>query len=394
MIRSQGCWGIFSKLAAILVALALVVLLPLMLIAQHAAEVLFEADLIAETLAEQVVDSGLFRASILENILGDRGTQESLDGGFGMQSILGGLTIDDLGQVTDTLIPQAWVRQQMINLVQDTYRWLEDDRRLPALSIDFVPIKSSLVSEAGIDLLELIVRSWPQCSTEDLIMMGLAGGSAPEEVAFPLCQPPEPYRTILMESAVADLELMASVLPPTISLLDERPEMAAAFSAAKQQLRFLRLLIRTSGLITISLLGLIMLLVVRSWRALGLWWGIPVTFGGLLTYVPLAVAGMTGEPVLRQAIVGANLLPYAVAEGVLAVALGLLNEIIAGLALRALPIWLGGLGLIAGGTLMGWLTGRRRQKPKQTSAATQPAAILDDPFAEVFDDTPSAGMYG
>ncbi len=133
--------------------------------------------------------------------------------------------------------------------------------------------------EAAARVVETIVASWPECTADDVNRL-LGIGAVPEREGFPYCEPPEPLRGVLVRSVSGALRILGESLPASLPIVDQDFRDTGSLLQVKEQVRLVRFVARWGILVSLSLLGVIMALAVRSWRGLARWWGIPLLLGG------------------------------------------------------------------------------------------------------------------
>jgi hypothetical protein len=233
-------------------------------------------------------------------------------------------------------------------------------------------------------------------------------GERAGELPLLYCEPPDPMRSALTRFAAMRLRVQLEEMPSTISMLEQGPSGPAdpEVLAEKEQIRLLRGFSRWGWLVPFSMLGDIMALAVRSWRGLTRWWGVPLLAGGLLSFVPVVLALMVGQPMLDQMVAEMDI-PPVLNDVLLSVAKGLAGAILRAVAWHAALA--AGAGLIL--LISGWILAARR--PSQPvveaeaeipsegppsvppAAPTAPPPVAPMPSAQGGqDDEEPTGMFG
>jgi len=286
MTRVKGCASLTAHILAGLVAAALVVALPVTLLARNLALVLFEPQALARAVSEQLIESGLLRETVIGSLLGDAGGVEGMSLGSAMQY----LTPEEREAVIGELIPEGWVKDQIVQVTTDLFAWFDSPSTRLLLTVDTAPIAASLKGEAAASVVEMVVESWPACTLEDVgEMIGI--GAIPGDQGFPYCEPPEPLRGVVVSAVTGALGVLGQTLPARTSIVDQEFEDTDRLLETKEQVRMLQFVARGGFLVSLGLLGVITLLVVRSWKGLMRWWGAPLLLGGLLAFVPVLLGG-------------------------------------------------------------------------------------------------------
>jgi hypothetical protein len=276
----RGCIGWFGRLLAGLFAVALVLTLPLGILAFDLGRVIFSPERMAAILGASLEEAGGFRRVAMDAIASG-GEAEAEAQGLNLGVALSYLTPLEREYLADRLLPNEWVQSQVRASVEDVYAWIDDDRARPDIQIDLRPIKDALRSGGATLFVEVVVDSWPPCTVEQLAEMtgtvlGLVEG-------FPLCQPGEPFRTAVVAMSGEALLLSLYALPDSLSISDGSAAADPEMLRFKEDVRLARALSRWGWVLSPILLGLIMALAIRSWRGLAWWWGLPLLLGGLLT---------------------------------------------------------------------------------------------------------------
>jgi hypothetical protein len=265
------------------------------------------------------------------------------------------------------------------------YTWIEDDRARPAFVVDVTDLKVALLSGGASDLVETVVESWPECSIEevaDMTVDALLG-----EGGLKFCEPPEPLRGGVVGLLNASVTLSLRALPDQITLGQaDNPPASAEVMKTKEDLRRTRFLAGWSWLLSLVMLGLVMALVIRSWRGLGLWWGLPILLGAMLTLATMVAVRVGVENLARQVLGQAAILPW-LGELFRTLTTAMLVVVFRRVALQAAILAAVGLVLL----LAGWRLERRATaKPTDPPARASEASTLRyDPPQE--DERPESG---
>jgi hypothetical protein len=308
----------------------------------------------------------------LPNLVAD--TARSDD--FNFNQAFADLDRADREQIISILVPENWLEEQIRNAVEGLLDWIDEDQAQLAIRLEIEPLKTSLIRGGSEDVLEIIIDSWTPCNLQQMEMMSTA---AEEEGEVPVvyCEPPEPFRTNLLEYANGELLLQIEQLPSVVDMGDDDPggDDFENQLQVKQSLRNLRALSQTMWFLAVGMLGMIMALAIRSWKELSRWWGIPIMIGGLITL--LVAIGLN----LREGSVLLNQVPELqnaegpVREMVVLLIRGLMDTVVSTVQLHSVLIGLLGLAIFLGG----WLLGRNQQGPTSVSTdiASHPRATYD-----------------
>ena len=302
------------------------------------------------------------------------------------------LTPQERAYLAERLLPPDWVREQLQAGLDDIYAWVDNDLARPNIDVDLRLVKETLRQGGAQELIEVVVDSWPPCTVEQVDEMaaqifGLAEG-------FPFCEPPEPLRTGMVGIAGEAIKLSLYGLPDQLSVSGDRPDEKAdpEILKFKEDLRLARALARWSWLLPLALLGLIMVLAIRSWRGMAGWWGLPLILGGLLTLVAAVGVRLAARAVVGGVASGPGV-PPILAEVLRSVAEGWVTSALRAVAVHAGIILLAGIGLFAFGHWQGRRTQRTAPPAPQPPASKATTLAFPSEPEPPEGETPT-GMFG
>lgn len=268
--------------------------MPLTLLARSLTGTLFSPAWTQQALASSLLDSGSLRSTFVRNVI-PAALEE--DENELLRRISSNLNAEDWARITELAVPDDWLNEQIGRAVDDLFTWLDSENPVPSVVINSEPVKRRLIGAGTRDIVEILVASWPHCSEAEVAELEEAFRVG-SELPFLACQPPEPYRGVLVDFVSEALHREARELPSQIDLTSEwTAEDVAGLLAFKRGARNLRALARWGLLIPFSLLGLMMALAVRSPRDWCRWWGIPSVVAGLATTVLAAIARGQAEAI-------------------------------------------------------------------------------------------------
>jgi hypothetical protein len=293
------------KALAIAVALMFILVLPLTLLGRDLANVIFSPASVSGILRSRLLESGFVNNIAAENFLSERWFNEMDMEGGDLKPMFQYLSPAEREDILTTLMPPEWVDAQLDNVIHSFFTWVESEQPEPRIAIDLVPLKEGLLKGGLRRIIDTLIGSWPSCTTDEIEIMReelMRTGEIPIEV----CESPEPYRSQVLDFAVAELGFLVRGQPDKIPLLDSLDASPAEVTEFKEQFQFLRSVMMWGWFLPASLLGVIMILVIRSMRDIGQWWGIPLLIGGLLSimFIGIVSAG-------RADLVGDSLADFA-----------------------------------------------------------------------------------
>ncbi len=385
----KGCLQLAARWMAGLVALIFVLTLPLSVVAFNFGRVAFSPDRLTDLLTQTIVETGGVRRLLFESLTAppEPGAAEE---GLDLAEALRFLSPQERDYLGEQLAPPGWGEEQLHSLVVGVFDWIENDRESPAFTVDVTALKVSLLGGGAAELVETMVDSWPPCSVEEVARMGI--DELLGEGDLILCEPPEPLRTGLAGVLNVSLAVSLRALPDRISLggpETERPAGAETLGV-KEQIRTLRFLAGSSWLLSVLMLGLVLALVVRSWRSLGLWWGIPILVGAGLSLALMTGVRIALGQALSQSFVDGGGTPEWIGGLLRGLGEALLAVTFRRVALHSLGLMVAGAGILTGGL---WLE-RRRRTPEGVAASEATTRILDASDPPELPGPPPTGMFG
>ncbi|MCK5054462.1 MAG: hypothetical protein KAR65_09295 [Anaerolineales bacterium] len=295
MAGSNGCLDKGMRALSIAVALAFILVLPLTLLGRDLAKVIFSPENVSGILRSRLLDSGFVNNIAAENFLSERWFNEMDLGGGELKPMFQNLSQAEREEILATLMPPEWVDAQLDSVIHAFFTWIDNEKPAPRIAVDLMPLKDVLLKGGLRRTLDTVIDSWPSCTTDEIEIMSqelIRTGVIPIEV----CEPPEPYRSQVLDFAVTELGSLIREQPDKLQLIESLEVPPAEISEFKEQLQFLRSVMMWGWFFPASLLGVIMILIIRSMRDLGQWWGIPLLIGGLLSIVVILIisAGRNG----------------------------------------------------------------------------------------------------
>ncbi|GAB4268765.1 MAG: hypothetical protein Kow0080_11960 [Candidatus Promineifilaceae bacterium] len=188
------------------------------------------------------------------------------------------------------VVPPEWVEVQADTAIDAVFDALESgDVSAAQLTFDLGPILERMRGSEGITAVAALVSSLPECpEPADGPIDYLSG-----PVELPECIPPnvdpgsataEIY-TLLVQTLDANPQLIEQNDKLTVALFDQTQTAAnrqaeAQFAQISERFRLAQQWAWLLWLVPAGCLLVMALFVVRSWRALGLWWGWPMVLAG------------------------------------------------------------------------------------------------------------------
>jgi hypothetical protein len=300
----RGCATVAARILAGIAAAAFIVSLPLTLLARNIAVVIFEPQALTQVVSDRLITSGLLRQTVVDNLLGGEASLEALN----LRSATQYLTAEEREAMIDLLVPEAWVTDQVLRVTTEFLAWFDSPATRLVVTVDTSTLAGNLEGEAAAGVVEAMIASWPDCTADDVDRL-LGIGAVPGKQGFPYCEPPEPLRGVLARTVSGTLRIMGESLPARLPIVDQDFADAGNLMQVKEQVRLVRFVARWGILVSLSLLGVIMALAVRSWRGLARWWGIPLFLGGLIAFLPVLTGGAFLRLLMAQVTTGIGPIP-------------------------------------------------------------------------------------
>jgi len=296
-----------AKACALVLVVLLVVVLPLAITAWDIYRVVFNPPLVKQVLTEIVTQSDLIPVA-LEWYSERRAAERAVRVGA-----IPNVDEPDIIQLLSFLDLDAWRRERFEVLpnpmlagwvsvtVDGVYAWIDSDDRIPQITWHLQPLKDRLNSQHGHNAVQIVYDILKPCNEAQIkdFLARLDAAPVGKEVPYNLCQFPDPWREDQFNDYHDSLLEVVAQVPPTFALTEELVQVEDVVGvgpeAIKLQLRLIRWIGRWAWVAPLILLVLVAMLVVRSWKKLGRWWGIPILIGGVLlvvlrlTYAPLIV---------------------------------------------------------------------------------------------------------
>jgi hypothetical protein len=192
---------------------------------------------------------------------------------------------------------QAWEGYFRAMLPQETLKTLGDEtlnsifaylnRQTDSVQVSLVPLKASMVSEAGTQAVFVLLATQPACTLEQIAQatMNLFNNS---EIEF--CNPPAELIPLLTPVIQGQMQAATLAIPDQLTLLSAPPQ-----NDPRQKLQTMRMVMRLSPILPLVFLLLMSIFTVNSLKSWLNWWGIPLFItGGLTAFLGLVGASVFG----------------------------------------------------------------------------------------------------
>jgi hypothetical protein len=223
-----------------------------------------------------------------------------------MGLLIGSLKPEKLQGLIEMVLPCQVVEKVAFSGIDQMFSVINGATDQTGLSLN--PIKQS-IGENSAAALDDFLNSQPDCTTEQLLEIGanaLFGEGDYSKMV--LCNPPDLMRKFFTIP-------LGLLVDETIKGLPEQFQVTAGLQNVIDTIRFARGVMNWSPLFPLLFLGLTTALVVRSWRSLLRWWGIPLLISGLAALIISLAMGPSVHTFMGYLILPnlpGNLVPSAV----------------------------------------------------------------------------------
>jgi len=333
MAKTSGCVNTSMRLLSYFFVTLVVIALPLSILSNNTLRTLFSVDDIRETVVNLLLSKGGMRDQLTSQIITDAwGGRRTSEGGDALQF----LTDDDYLSIAALLFPNHWVRDQVSENLENLLLWFETENPSPNLKINLVSLHEYFNQEYSNRIAKIVVDSWPQCTVQQARQLErvLEDDSS---VRFEFCRPIGELYPRLVDYADQQLQQYSKNLPSEIPLLEKlnSDESPPALEGFRQAVLRLLLILNILRPVPFLFLGLIMAFAIRSWRDLGMWWGIPLSLGALFVLIFVILARGVGQNILIKSIYEGQQVP-AVQEPVVDPLWDLITKILNRSAIQAI----------------------------------------------------------
>ena len=191
-----------------------------------------------------------------------------------LASLSKNMTAKDWENFIIALIPPEDIKNISEETIDEIFEYLNGNTN--AAIIPLGKFKERLTSDDGTDAIMALIKAQPDCSATDLLK--LSGFSGEQEMVF--CNPPEITTPVLRAAVASQLNAFVNEIPDKKILLAKSTNKESLFETQS-----LRILMRLSPILPITLLFFITLLVVRTLQTWLRWWGIPLFIAGVIALI-------------------------------------------------------------------------------------------------------------
>jgi hypothetical protein len=184
-----------------------------------------------------------------------------------------------------SLLPKDVLKSMSDEALNSVFAYLNMQTNSAQLSL--TPLKTSLVSDVGVQAVLSLLRTQPECTLEQIgqITIDLFSNS---QIQF--CNPPEQLIPLLTPIIQGQMQMTALAIPDQFTIIS-----APTANDPRPKLQNARMLMRLSPILPLIFLFIMTILVVNSLKSWLNWWGIPfIITGGVASLMSLSGALVTG----------------------------------------------------------------------------------------------------
>jgi hypothetical protein len=288
----------------------------------------------AETYQKAFVNSGLYDKlpTVLAQTMVSASTDQSK-----LPAVLRGMSQEAWEAFFRTLLPQATLEMMSANVLNSTFAYL--NMQTDSVQLSLVPLKSSMVSDTGVQAIYSLLAGQPDCTLMQITQMTidlLTGGE------MQLCKPPAELYSMLTPVIQGQMQFAVSAVPDQITLLSKPPE-----NDPRVKLRILRIGMRISPILPLVFLLLMTIFTVNSLKSWLVWWGIPLFITGIFA----SLLSLSGAPIFS--VILQRILVSRMPDFLPTVLLSYANDLASAMLQAWLkPVLLQGLGIALIGLIM------------------------------------------
>lgn len=351
---------VLARVITLILVLILTIALPLSILAYDAGRVVFNPDLVKQVLTDIATESDLFTVAL--QWYADRRAAQRYASGDAIAwqdepdvlDLLSLIETDRWLAIREEALTDEMLTDWIATAVDGSYQWLDSDEPVPEIVFDLAAFKDRVRSVHGRNAVQIIFDSLPPCTDEQLANFESRRAAAPSgtKVPYNLCRFPDPWFADQVSDYHQSVSEIVANIPAVFNLIQAltRGGPKGELINIRERILSVRTLTRWAPILPVVLLLLILALVVRTLKALGNWWGIPLAIGGAL----LLLVALLYRSLITSALgmVPLQWAPELVLQESIAAVTRLAEEIFRPLVWQSLVVLVLGLVLIIVGALV------------------------------------------
>lgn len=272
-----------SRASAVFVVFLFIIVVSISACTVAFRESLINVDTYKESLVEQKVYEDII-PYVIPALLRENQTDLNSNESFAidLNDIDRFMSIEDWRLVSDELIPAEWVKNQTESILDTIDRIKQGDFSKLENIVDLSEVVARLQGDEGKRASEIIIASAPDCSTQQAIQLRQFDGQP--DTVFPICNPPQ-LQKAKATNVISDWFYTVGIVIET-QIRQQDDGLNVPEEGAKVIYNLFQLDSQLSLLLLIcplSLVGLIILLAVRTLKSFGRWLGWSFILSGIFT---------------------------------------------------------------------------------------------------------------
>ena len=286
----------FLKFVAVVLAIFVVFALPVALLGQSAGRLLFSPSRIVDLLNENLVNTEVM-ASLAEYTVFQLEPEQDAASQYGKLALHGAKQLDHEQwiEIIDLIVPPELVSETMEQILGGYYNWLMGNSPELEIWVDAEPWKETL-GKNFVYVAETILAELPPCSSAELRKYAMLAFN--QEAEIPLCEPPEPYYSILLDTASHQVPDELAAMGDHVNLVNTAEVSRAEWIEAKEGLQAVQAFSQIGWVGVLFIFVIVISLGARSLSEVLKWAGWPILLAGafllvlaLIFYAPGWAAG-------------------------------------------------------------------------------------------------------
>jgi hypothetical protein len=238
-----------------------------------------------------------------------------------------------------TMLPQETLKIMGDDMLNSVFAYL--NQQTDSVQVSLVPLKASMVSDAGVQAVYSLLATQPDCTLEQMtqITLNLLNNS---EIQF--CNPPAELAPMLTPLIQGQMQTATLAIPDQLTLISAPPQ-----NDPREKLQTARMVMRLSPILPLVFFLFMTIFAVNSLKSWLNWWGIPLFItGGSTAFMGLVGASVFGT-VFQQLLASTmtSFLPALLLDSANALATAMLQALFVPIFWQGLAIALIGFGMAA-----------------------------------------------
>jgi hypothetical protein len=284
------------KFVAVVLAMMVVFALPVALLGQSAGRLLFSPSRIVDLLTDNLVNTEVM-ASLAEYTVLQLDPEQDAASQYGKLALHGAkqLEHEQWIEIIDLVVPPQLVSTTIEQILGGYYSWLLGNSHELEIWVDVEPWKETL-GKNFVYVAETILAELPACNSAELRKYAMLAFNPETEI--PMCEPPEPYYSILLDTASHQVPDELAEMGDHVNLIADAEVSQAEWIEAKEGLQAAQAFSQIGWVGVLFIFLIVILLGARSLPGVLKWAGWPILFAGgfllviaLIFYAPGWTAG-------------------------------------------------------------------------------------------------------